>query len=139
MSSSYEEVFDEFTDRQLVSILEGEDYDNVRILKSGLIRFTKDSMNYLLNNSYSDGSLGIFMVFDDLDMSYKDMNEWNKKRRFVKIYKNDDGNIYLGMDLESSMTKKYLIESINRFIALQRIFSLSRLGELSKFLNLFKK
>ncbi|MDO4698532.1 MAG: YbjN domain-containing protein [Pasteurellaceae bacterium] len=138
MSSSYEEVFDEFTDRQLVSILEGEDYDNVRILKSGFIRFSKDSMNYILNNSYSDGSLGIFMMFDDFDMSYKEMNEWNKEKRFVKIYKNDDGNICLGMDLESGMTEEYLIKSINRFISLQTLFSLSRLGELSKFLNLFK-
>lgn len=123
MSSSYEEVFDEFTDRQIVSILEDHDYENVRILKTGLIRFTHNSMNYLVNNSYSDGSFGINMMFDDIDMSFKEMNEWNSEKRFVKVYKNDDGRICLSMDLESGMTEAYLVESIKRFIALQAIFS----------------
>lgn len=137
MSSSYDEVFDEFTDKQLVSILEEQDYDNVKIVKSGLIRFTKNSMNYILDNTYSDGSLRILMIFDDIDMSYKEMNEWNEKKRFVKVYKHDDGNILLSMDLEFGITEAYLIRSIDRFITLQQLFSLSRLGELSKLLNLF--
>lgn len=138
MSSSYEEVFDEFTDRHLVSILEDQDYDNVRIVKSGLIRFSKDSMNYLLNNNYSDGSLQLFMIFDDIDMSFKEINEWNCEKRFVKIYKNDDGKTCLEMDFESGITEAYLISMIKRFIALQSIFSLSRLEGFSQFLKLFK-
>lgn len=138
MSSSYEEVFDEFTDRQLVSLLEDQDYEKVRILKSGLIRFTHNSMNYLINNSYDDGSIELVIMFNDIDMSLKEMNEWNMERRFASIYKDNDGNICLKMGLLSGMTEEYLIESIKRFIALQTAFSLSKLEGLDRLLKMFK-
>lgn len=138
MSSSYEEVFDGFTDRQLVSILEEQDYENVKVLKSGVIRFTYNSMNYLINNSYDDGSMGILIIFNDIDMSFKDMNEWNKDKRFVAVYKDDDGDICLRMDLESGITEEYLIKSIKRFISLQVMFSLSKLEGLAGLLKMFK-
>lgn len=138
MSSSYEEVFEEFTDRQLVSILEQADYENVRIVKRGLVAFTCDSMNYLISNGYDDGSIEIFMAFNDIDISFKEMNEWNCEKRFVTVYKNDDGNICLKMSLESGMTEAYLLKSINRFITVQKIFSLSRLDGLASLLKMFK-
>lgn len=138
MSSSYEEVFDEFTDRQLVSLLEDQDYEKVRILKSGLIRFRHNSMNYLINNSYDDGSIELVIMFNDIDMSLKEMNEWNMERRFASIYKDNDGNICLKMGLLSGMTEEYLIESIKRFIALQAAFSLSKLEGLDRLLKMFK-
>ncbi|QNS15957.1 hypothetical protein [Mannheimia bovis] len=104
MSSSYEEVFDEFTDRQLVSILEEADYENVRIVKRGLIAFTRDGMNYLVSNGYDD-SIEIFMAFNDIDISFKEMNKWNCEKRFITV---------------------------------QKIFSLSRLGGLASLLKMFK-
>ncbi|MGV3059552.1 YbjN domain-containing protein [[Pasteurella] aerogenes] len=138
MSSSYKEVFDEFTDRQLVSLLEDQDYENVRILKSGLIRFTHNSMNYLINNSYDDGSIELVIMFNDIDMSLKEMNEWNMERRFASIYKDNDGDICLKMGLLSGMTEEYLIKSIKRFIGLQTAFSLSKLEGLDRLLKMFK-
>lgn len=137
MSSSYDEIFDEFTDKQLLCILKDQDYENVRILTTGLIRFTHNSMNYLINNSYDDGSIGIFMVFDDIDISFKEMNEWNAERRFVTIYKDNDGKLCLKMDLESGMTEEYLLKSIKRFIELQMVFSLLRLDGLARLLKVF--
>ena len=110
MSSSYEEVFDGFTDRQLVSILEEQDYKNVRILASGVIGFMHNSMNYLINNNYNDGSMGILIIFNDIDMSFVDMNEWNKDKRFATVYKDDNGHLCLKMDFESGMTEAYFIK-----------------------------
>lgn len=99
----------------------------MRIVKRGLVAFTCDSMNYLISNGYDDGSIEIFMAFNDIDISFKEMNEWNCEKRFVTVYKNDDGNICLKMSLESGMTEAYLLKSINRFITVQKIFSLSRI------------
>lgn len=138
MSSSYEEVFEEFTDRKLVSLLEEQDYEDVLIFKAGLIRFRYNSMNYIINNTYDDGSIEILMIFDDIDMSFKEINEWNREKRFVTLYKNDDGKVCLKMSLESGMTEAYLLESIKRFIAVQVAFSLSRLGGLASLLKMFK-
>lgn len=138
MSSSYEEVFDEFTDRELVSLLKEQDYENVEIIKSGVIKFRHNSMIYVIDNSYDDGSIDVFMIFDDIDMSFKEMNQWNAEKRFVSVYKNDDGKVCLKMSLESGMTEAYLIESIKRFITLQTVFSLRELAHVASLLKMFK-
>ncbi|OZN25443.1 hypothetical protein CFY87_02220 [Actinobacillus seminis] len=137
MSSSYEEVFDEFTDRELVSLLKEQDYENVEIIKSGVIKFRHDSMIYIIDNSYDDGSIDVFMIFDDIDMSFKEMNRWNAEKRFVSVYK-CDGKVCLKMSLESGITEAYLIESIKRFIALQTVFSLRELAHVASLLKMFK-
>lgn len=87
MSSSYEEVFDGFTDRQLVSIVKEQDYENVRVLMSGAIGFTHNSMNYIINNSYDDGSMEILMIFNNIDMLFKEMNGTRKSdlQVFIKM------------------------------------------------------
>ncbi|MFY1026157.1 hypothetical protein ACE4RU_00010 [Actinobacillus seminis] len=138
MSSSYEEVFDEFTDRELVSLLKEQDYENVEIIKSGVIKFRHDSMIYIIDNSYDDGSIDVFMIFDDIDMSFKEMNRWNAEKRFVSVHKDDDGKVCLKMSLESGITEAYLIESIKRFIALQTVFSLRELAHVASLLKMFK-
>lgn len=136
MSSYYEEVFDDFTDRQLVSILEEQNYEAVRVLSSGLIQFRYDNLIYHINNSYDD-SMDIFMVFDDFDISFKEINEWNAEKRFVKVYK-DDGKVFLTMHLDTGITEAYLIHSIRKFITIQALFSLSKLSRLAKLFEIIK-
>lgn len=57
------------------------------------------------------------MIFNDIDMSFKEMNSWNRDKRFVvTIYKDSDRGVCLKMDVEAGMTEEYLLKSINKFI-----------------------
>ncbi|OOR97174.1 hypothetical protein B0187_09890 [Haemophilus paracuniculus] len=131
MSSSYAEIFDEFTDRQLMSILQYQDYENVVILEPGIVKFTYNDRNYLIDNNYGGGSLSIIMIFDDADMSFEEMNNWNKDNRFVTVYETH-GSVQLRMDLESGITEEYLLKAIDMFITTQRVFTISRLSNFLK-------
>lgn len=134
MSSSYEEVLMNSQIESQCLFWKEQDYENVEIIKSGVIKFRHDSMIYIIDNSYDDGSIDVFMIFDDIDMSFKEMNRWNAKKRFVSVYK-CDGKVCLKMSLESGITEAYLIESIKRSIALQTVFSLRELAHVASLLK----
>ncbi len=76
-------------------------------------------------------------VFDDFDISFKEINEWNAEKRFVKVYK-DDGKVFLTMHLDTGITEAYLIHSIRKFITIQALFSLSKLSHLAKLFEILK-
>lgn len=130
MNSEYVEVFDGFSDRQLVNILDNV-YEDVKIYKTGIVTFKYQGVNYLVNNSYNDGSIQVIVSFGDIDdMSLRDINMWNSEKRFAKLY-DDDGGTCLEINLEPGISKDYLLKAINRLTTLVFLFQLERFQKLN--------
>ena len=123
-------MFDGFSDRQLVNIRDNV-YEDVKIYKTGIVTFKHQGVNYLVNNSYNDGSIQVIVSFGDIDdMSLRDINMWNSEKRFAKLY-DDDGGTCLEINLEPGISKDYLLKAINRLTTLVFLFQLERFQKLN--------
>lgn len=94
------QLYSRFTDHQLVQIMHRNGYKSVRLLKPRLIVITHNSHSYLLIN-HKDGDLQLHYGFKGIRISYKDINEWNRKKRLSRAFLRRNQHPALEADLLS--------------------------------------
>lgn len=105
-------VYTKFSDQEIINIAK-EYYPKVEVelLEKGLICLTLDKgINIFIDNTREGESLSFFSYRTEEDVTLTKINQWNQEKRFLKLYKDKDGNLFLQADLyvEAGITKEYL-------------------------------
>lgn len=91
-------LHDRYADAELVTILKNDGYSAIEQVEEGVIRIKINGDNYALINN-DDGDLQTYYGFSGFDISYKDINEWNKSKRLSRAYIDDDNDPVIEADL----------------------------------------
>jgi hypothetical protein len=114
---------DKYSDAELIQIINDDGYSAVTKLKDGVIKVKIDGSAYLIFN-HSDGALHALYGVGDAKISYEDINEWNRTKRFSRAYLDSDKNPILESDLlaNGGLTKKHVTEFIKVFVGSVKFF-----------------
>lgn len=112
-----QETFRRFSDDELVRIMRSEGYDSVTLKDQGFIHIEHKGTSYVLLNQ-DDGDLQLYYGVRGYDISYMDINEWNKGFRLSRAYLDDDRDPVLETDLLSNggMTIRNVTETVKIFM-----------------------
>jgi hypothetical protein len=116
-SMAGQETFRRFTDDELLRIMRSEGYDSVSLEKSGMIHIEHKGISYVLLNG-DDGDLQLYYGVRGFDISYMDINEWNRTHRLSRAYLDSDRDPVLETDLLSNggMTIRNVTETVKIFL-----------------------
>lgn len=89
---------DRYSDNKLIRLIKDEGYGAVKKLKEGQIRIKIDGRSYILINK-DDGDLQAYYAISGVDISYRDINEWNRTKRLSRAYLDSDKDPVLESDL----------------------------------------
>jgi len=106
-----------FSDAELVEIMKNDGYSAVSRLKDGVITIRVDGVSYgLLNNR--DGDLQTYYAISDANISYEDVNEWNRTMRLSRAYLDADKDPTLEADLlaNGGLSQKNVTEFFKVFL-----------------------
>ncbi len=114
---------DNYSDAELIGILIADGYSAIEKLKDGVIKVKVDGSTYLLLND-EDGDLQAYFAISDAVISYRDINEWNKSKRFSRAYLDDDDDPVLEADLlaDGGLSEKHVTEFFGIFLQSVRAF-----------------
>lgn len=98
---------------QVEQMLQAEGYGSVRVIEEGKIRFKADGHIYVIY-IHADGDMHIYFGSGGLQLSYEDMNEWNRTTRLSRAYLDTENDIALEADLLANA-------GINRDMVLQMV------------------
>lgn len=87
-----------YSDSELVNILKDEGYGAVKLIDDGSIRIKIDGRSYMLFNQ-DDGDLQAYYAISGVDVSYRDMNDWNRTKRLSRAYLDSDRDPVIEADL----------------------------------------
>lgn len=106
-----------YTDNELVEVLQDNGYSSVEIRKEGLVVVKIDGRKYMLLND-DDGDLQLYYGIGGVEISYQDINGWNKSKKFTRAYVDSDGDVALEMDLQSDagLSKTHISEFLDLFV-----------------------
>jgi hypothetical protein len=112
-----QDTFRRFSDDELVQLMRGEGYDSVTLKDKGFIHIEHDGVSYALINQ-DDGDLQAYYGVRGYDISFKDMNEWNKNFRLSRAYLDNDNDPVLETDLlaNGGMTIRNVTEMMRIFM-----------------------
>lgn len=105
-------VYTEFSDQQLLDIAKKK-YKDVELVKKGRIRIISDSgmKLFILNNN----NTLTFIAYWGGELSLKDFNKWNAKKRFIRAFIDDDAEVATQFDLDAEgISEEYLLDSLER-------------------------
>ena len=113
----------DYTDEQLVKMLEDEGFRSVQVVEPTVIEITIDGLDYYLF-VYDDGDLQLWFGLTDYDVNIQDMNEWNRTRRLTRAYIDDENDPILEADLlaNAGYTTRQLSEWVSVFDGISRAF-----------------
>lgn len=119
------ELFDSFTDEQIIEVLENDGYSNVEQVEEGLVLVEIDGDKYLIFNDNMDGDLYTYYGLSDVDVSYKAINEWNRDYRLSRAYIDEENDPVIESDLlgNAGMTKEQLSEFFDVFVGSVEFFN----------------
>ena len=105
-----------FTDNELIKIIKSEGYSAVSKARDGLIKIKIEGRTILLYNNYG-GDLQAFYAISGTNLSYEDINEWNKTKRLSRAYLDSDKDPAIESDLlsDGGITKKNVVYFFNIF------------------------
>ena len=111
-----ETLADSFTDAELVQMIQAEGYSAVTMVSDGMIKIKIDGSIYVLINQ-SDGDLQAYYAIGGGNLSYKDINEWNRTKRLSRAYLDSDNDPVLEADLlaNGGLTRKHVTEFFRVF------------------------
>ncbi len=92
-----DQLRDDFTDSELISLLTEIGYEARQVL-DGSITFELDSARVMLFNQWG-GDLQLYYVVTGGDWALSGINEWNRTRRLCRAYVDPDGDLVLESDL----------------------------------------
>jgi Putative bacterial sensory transduction regulator len=104
-----------FTDAELLGIVQGEGY-TVEISKEGLLIIKIDGSKYLLYN-LEDGDLQLFYGISDVEVTFEDINEWNRTKRLSRAYLDTENDPCIECDLlaNAGLSPDHVIQAIAVF------------------------
>lgn len=110
-------VYTKFSDQDIVDILKIQ-YDNVKIVEKEIILITAGETKYIIINM---GEYGLqFRVFfsDETKFSLSDLNKWNREKRFIKAYFDENNNVALqaDLDIDGGITRESVLKSVRTFM-----------------------
>lgn len=113
----------DYTDEQLVKMLEDEGFRSVQVVEPTVIEITIDGLDYYMF-VYEDGDLQLWFGLTDYDVNIQDMNEWNRTRRLTRAYIDDENDPILEADLlaNAGYTTRQLAEWVSVFDGISRAF-----------------
>ncbi len=91
------EMLDALSEAQAKAVL-GEIGTGFEKIKPGLYRTSIDGFNVVL--IVDNGCVTIAVAFADLGVSLKEVNKWNRSKRFARLYLDEDDDPILTADLE---------------------------------------
>lgn len=114
---------DKYSDSELIQIIKDEGYSAVEKIKDGAIRVKIDGRSYVLFNK-SDGDIQAYYGIGGVIISYEDINEWNRTKRFSRAYLDSDKDPVLESDLlaNGGLTKKHVTEFFRLFTSSVQVF-----------------
>lgn len=92
------QLHDRYSDDELIQLIKDEGYSAVKKAKEGTIVIKIDGRSYVLFNK-DDGDLQAYYGASGLDISYRDINEWNKTKRLSRAYLDSDKDPVIEADL----------------------------------------
>lgn len=106
-----------YSDNELMQILTSDGYTAVSQIEDGMIRIKIDGRSYILFNK-PDGDLQLYYAITGVDISYVDVNEWNKTKRLSKAYLDNDNDPVLEADLlaNGGISHKHVTEFFDIFL-----------------------
>lgn len=107
---------DGYTDAELVQIFKDDGYSNIDLFQKGAISVEIDGKTYVLIN-HKDGDLQGYYSIRGADISYGDINEWNRTKRLSRAYLDSDGDSVIESDLlsDGGLTKRRVTEFFKVF------------------------
>ena len=105
-----------YSDSELIQIIKDEGYRAVTKINDGTIRIKIDGRSYLLFNE-NDGDLRAAYIIEHAEISYEDINEWNRTKRLSRAYIDSDNDSILESDLlaNGGLTRRHVTEFFNVF------------------------
>ncbi|MGB0467092.1 MAG: YbjN domain-containing protein [Pontibacterium sp.] len=122
-ASAEQALSDRFSDSELVQIIKDDGYGSVKKIKDGAIRIKIEGTSYILLNK-SDGDLQAYYALGGADISYRDINTWNKTKRLSRAYLDSDKDPVLEADLlaNGGLSEKHVTEFFRVFKGSARAF-----------------
>ena len=116
-------LVDKYSDSELIKILKEDGYSSVEQREGGLIAVKVDGSTLLFVNM-SDGDLQGYYSISGADISYEEINEWNKTKRLSRAYLDSDQDPVLESDLLSNggVAEKHVTEFIRVFLQSTKAF-----------------
>ena len=117
------ELAKKYSDAELIEIIKGEGYSAVKKAKEGTIHIKIDGRSYFLLNK-KDGDLQTYYSIGGANISYKDINEWNKTKRLSRAYLDKDSDLTLESDLlaNAGLSEKMVTEFFSVFKGSVKVF-----------------
>ncbi len=104
-----------FTDAELLGILQSEGYA-AEISKEGILIIKIDGAKYLLYN-LEDGDLQFFYGISDVNVTFEDINEWNRTKRLSRAYLDSENDPCIECDLlaNAGLSSDHVLQALNVF------------------------
>lgn len=105
-----------YSDDNLIQIIKKEGYSGVEKVKEGAIRVKVDGYMLAIFNK-SDGDVQLYYSISGANLTFEDVNEWNRTHRLSRAYLDTDKDPTLESDLlaNAGMTEKHVVEFFNVF------------------------
>ncbi len=118
-----DELRKDYSDDELVSMLLDGGFRSVERVEPGTLSLRIDGLEYYLF-VYDDGDLQLWFGLTGYDVNLADMNQWNRDRRLVRAYLDDEDDPILESDLlaNAGYTDRHLTEWISVFDSFARLF-----------------
>ncbi len=106
----------QYSDSELIQIMRDEGYSSVTKVRDGAIRVKIDGRSYIVFNK-DDGDLQCYYGISGVQISYEDINEWNRRKRLSRAYLDSDMDPILESDLlaNAGLTPKHVTEFFRIF------------------------
>lgn len=119
------ELYDNFTDAQIIDVLEDDGYSSVEQVEEGVILVKVNGDNYLIFNDNMDGDLYTYYGLADVDVSLETINKWNRDYRLSRAYIDEENDPVIESDLlgNAGMTEEQLSEFFDVFVGSVEFFN----------------
>lgn len=108
---------------QLQDIISEAGY-NAEQQKENVLKVKMGEVSVLFFISENKQSIQAYAGFKGGDASLKNMNEWNKNKRYSRAYKDDDGDavMELDLDLEGGVSESRIVNFIQTVALSAKVF-----------------
>ena len=117
LSLAEESMKKQYSDDELISILQDDGYRAVELMEERIINIKVDGQMYVLY-IYDDNDLQLYYGLTGYSITPEVVNEWNKTRRLSRAYLDEDNDPVLESDLlaNAGITPKQITEWVSVFL-----------------------
>ncbi|MGV6858214.1 MAG: YbjN domain-containing protein [bacterium] len=110
-------MVDRFSIQELKDIVVGEGYGSVKIKGDDRVIFKSSGRTFVLA-LYDDGDLQLYYGASGVQVTPKDINEWNRTKRLSRAYIDSEGDIALEADqfANGGLTREMVQDMIKVFV-----------------------